>query len=414
MRILFLHQSFQSRKDGGSGRGNDFARRLAERGHAVTCLAGTFNYLTAMVPAEFKGRLSVRERLDGYDVLRAWTYEGYHKSFGHRLLTLLSFMVTSLLVGMREPRPHVIAPCTPPFFLGITGYILSVWHRAALVYEVRDLWSEVAFQLGIVKNRGVIWTVRRLERFLYARSQFVVINSPGFIEPLKAIGVPASRIRLIPNGVDLEEFRPMPDARDRVRREHGWDEHFVVMYAGSIGMANGLKLMLDAAMLMRDEPSVRFVLVGDGQQRAELEALARERALSNVQFTGAVPKQRVPELLAAADAGVASLLDIPLFRTTYPNKVFDYMACGKPTLIAIDGVIRDVIDRSKGGVFVPPQDPQALAEGVRWLRAHPEEASAMGTRALAYVREHFDRRNAEVLMANVIDEVTSARTVRQT
>ena len=408
MRILFLHQSFQSLKDGGSGRGNDFARRLAERGHAVTCLAGTFNYLTAKVPPEFKGRLSVRERLDGYEVVRAWTYEGYHKSFAHRVLTLLSFMLTSIIVGIREPRPDVIAPCTPPFFLGITGYVLSLWHRALLVYEVRDLWSEVAFQLGIVKNRGVIWAVRRLERFLYSRSRFLVINSPGFIEPLEAMGVPSSRIRLIPNGVDLEEFRPLPEVRARVRSENRWDGKFIVMYAGSIGMANGLSMMLEAAALMRGESDVLFVLVGDGQQRAVLEAVARERQLENVKFVGAVPKQRIPELLAGADAGVATLLDIPLFRTTYPNKVFDYMACAKPTLIAIDGVIRDVIDQSRGGLFVPPQDAQALADGVRWLRDNPEEASAMGTRALGYVREHFDRRNAEVQMADLMDELATA------
>ncbi len=408
MRILFLHQSFQSLKDGGSGRGNDFARRLSERRHAVTCLAGTFNYLTATVPPEFKGRLSVRERLDGYEVVRAWTYEGYHKSFGHRVLTLLSFMLTSIVVGIREQRPDVIAPCTPPFFLGITGYVLSLWHRAPMVYEVRDLWSEVAFQLGIVKNRWVIWAVRRLERFLYSRSRYVVINSPGFIEPLQAMGVPPSRIRLIPNGVDLEQFRPIPEARERVRSENRWEGKFVVMYAGSIGMANGLSLMLDAAELMRDESEILFVLVGDGQQRAELESSARARQLENVQFLGAVPKQRIPELLAGADAGVATLLNIPLFRTTYPNKVFDYMACGRPTIIAIDGVIRDVIDKSRGGLFVPPQDSRALADGVRWLRDNPQEANAMGLRALTYVRKHFDRRNAEILMADLMDELNAS------
>jgi glycosyltransferase involved in cell wall biosynthesis len=376
-------------------------------------MAGTFNYLTAEVPAEFRGRFTVREQLDGYEVLRSWTYAGYHKGFGHRVITLLSFMVTSLLAGIREPRPDVIAPCTPPFFLGITGYLLSVWHRAPLVYEVRDLWSEVAFELGIVKNRWIIWGVRRLERFLYSRSRFMVINSPGFIKPLEAMGVPPERIRLVPNGVDLSEFRPMPDARDRVRRTHGWEGKFVVMYAGSLGMANGLTMILNAAERMRDEPEVLFVLVGDGQLRSELEADARARGLHNVVFTGAVPKQRVPEMLSGADAGLATLLNTPLFRTVFPNKVFDYMACGKPTLIAIDGVIRDVIDKSQGGVFVPPQDDVALVEGVRWLRDNPDEASAMGARAVSYVREHFDRRNAEVLMAELIGEVRDTPALRR-
>lgn len=408
MKVLFVHQSFLTQKDGGSGRGNDFARRLVERGHRVVCLAGTYNYLTGKVLPEFRGRLSVHEEVDGYTVLRTWMYAGYHHGFFARIVSFVSFMITSLLGGMRERRVSVVVPCTPPFFLGITGYLLAVWHRAELIYEVRDLWSEVAFELGIVKNRWIIGAVRRLERFLYSRSRYIVVNSPGFIEPLMAIGVPADRIKLIPNGVDLEQFRPMPEVRNRMRAEHGWAGKFVVLYAGSLGLANSLETVLEAAAIMRDEPDVLFVFVGDGQRRQELEEYANRLLLTNVRFTGAVAKQRIPEMLAGSDAGVATLLDTPLFRTTYPNKVFDYMACAKPTLIGIDGVIREVIDASQGGVFVKPQDPESLAEGVRRLHANPEEARAMGDRALAYVTKHFDRRQAEVSMAELVESAAKA------
>ena len=404
MRVLFVHQSFQTLKDGGSGRANDFARRLIERGHDVVCLAGTFNYLTGEVPSSFRGRFSIREQVDGYEVLRTWTYDGYHRTFASRVVTFLSFMASSLIAGMQERRVNLVAPCTPPFFLGITGYLLSIWHRAPLVYEVRDLWSEVAFQLGIVKNPMIIAAVRKLERFLYARSRYVVVNSPGFIEPLKAIGVPAEKIKLIPNGVDLDEFRPMPEARDRVRAEFDFGARYVVMYTGSLGLANSLETIIEAAALLREDPQVLFVFVGDGQRRAHLEATVREKGLDNVMFTGSVPKQRIAELLAAADVGIATLLDIPLFRTVYPNKVFDYMACGRPTVIAIDGVIRDVIDRSRGGVFATPEDPHAIVAGIQFLRQHPDEARVMGERATGFVREHFDRRAAEVSMAELMEQ----------
>lgn len=409
MRVLFVHQTFSSRKDGGSGRANDFARRLVECGHEVVCLAGTFNYLSGKIPPEFAGKFKVREPVDGYTVLRSWTYDGYHRSFVTRAITFVSFMFTSILAGMGEPRFDVIAPCTPPFFLGVTGYVLSVWHRAPIVYEVRDLWSEVAFQLGIVKNKWVIAAVRRLERFLYTRAEYVVVNSPGFIEPLKAVGVSADRIKLIPNGVDLSEFRPLPEARDRVRAEFGFEGKFIVLYAGSLGLANSVGTLIDTAALMKDDPTVEFVFVGDGQRRRELEAYAQRLGVTNVRFIGAVAKQRIPEILAGADAGVATLLDIPLFRTTYPNKVFDYMACAKPTVLAIDGVIREVIDNSRGGVFVKPEDPAAIAAGVRQLRDDPEEARRMGERAHAYVAKHFDRRQAEVMMSDLIETVVPRR-----
>ena len=405
MRVLFVHQSFSSLKDGGSGRANDFARRLVDSGHEVVCLAGTFNYLSGKIPPQFTGRFKVREQVDGYTVLRSWTYDGYHRSYVSRVITFVSFMLSSILAGMGEPRFDVIAPCTPPFFLGVTGYILSLWHRAPIVYEVRDLWSEVAFQLGIVKNKWVIGAVRALERFLYSRAEYVVVNSPGFIEPLKAAGVRPERIKLIPNGVDLSEFRPLPEARDRVRAEFGFDGKFIVLYAGSLGLANSLETVIEAASLMKDDATVEFVFVGDGQRRRELEAYAGRLGVTNVTFIGAVAKQRIPEILAGSDAGVATLLDIPLFRTTYPNKVFDYMACAKPTVLAIDGVIREVIDNSRGGVFVKPQDPGAIAAGVRKLRDDPEESRRMGERALAYVTEHFDRRRAEVMMSDLIETV---------
>ena len=405
MRVLFLHQGFATRKDAGSGRANDFARCLVEAGHEVICLAGTFDYLTGEIPPAYRGKLFVREHVDGYTVLRTWTYDGYHRSYFHRILSFLSFMVTSLIGGLRLRDIDVVVPCTPPFFLGVTGYLLGRWHRAPIVYEVRDLWSEVAFQLGIVRQPLIISLVRRLERFLYTRAARVVINSPGFTEPLVRSGVERDKIVLIPNGIDLEMFRPMPEARHRVRAELGLQDKFIALYAGSLGLANSLDTVLEAASLLKEQDDIAFVFVGDGKDRALLTKRAEELELTNVHFLGPQPKQRVPEFLAAADVGIATLLDLPLFRTTYPNKVFDYMAAARPTLLAIDGVIRDVIDKSGAGLFVAPQNPRALADGVLALRDDPGEARAMGERARAYVEQHFDRRAAESQMRDCITDV---------
>lgn len=409
MRVLFLHQGFATRKDAGSGRANDFARALVEAGHEVICLAGTFDYLTGQMPPAYRGKWVVREQVDGYEVLRTWTYEGYHRSYFHRVLSFLSFMLTSLVAGMRLRAIDVVVPCTPPFFLGISGYLLAVRHRATILYEVRDLWSEVAFQLGIVKQPLVVAMVRRLERFLYTRAARVVINSPGFTEPLVASGVPRDKIVLVPNGIDITMFRPMPEARERVRNALGLADKFIALYAGSLGKANSLDTILDAAALLQDERDIAFLLVGDGKDRAILEARAQSLGLTNVHFAGPVAKQCVPEYLAACDAGVATLLDIPLFRTVYPNKVFDYMAAARPTVLAVDGVIREVMERARGGVFVAPQDARALADGVLSLRNDPTEAQAMGERARQYVVQHFDRRAAERRMRDCITDAYGGR-----
>jgi glycosyltransferase involved in cell wall biosynthesis len=178
---------------------------------------------------------------------------------------------------------------------------------------------------------------------------------------------------------------------DRIRKEFGLKGKFVVTYAGAIGLANDLGTILKAAQQLSSQKSVHFLLVGDGKERPTIEANAKSLGLATVTFTGARPKSEMPDILAASNACVATLKDIPMFRTTYPNKVFDYMAAGRPTILAIDGVIRDVIETARGGIFVRPGNSDELANAVKMLSENPTEAQAMGTRARAYVVDHFNR-----------------------
>src|SRR5262249_19159679 len=155
--------------------------------------------------------------------------------------------------------------------------------------------------------------------------------------------VAPAKVSLVANGVDPNMFDPAADGRS-VREEYGLNDNYVVLYAGALGMANDLGTLLDAANQLRDQSDIHFLLAGDGKERVKLEARAAQLALKNVTFTGALPKSRMPEVLAAADVCVALLQNIPMFTTTYPNKVFDYMAAGRPTMLGIDGVIRKVMD----------------------------------------------------------------------
>lgn len=187
-------------------------------------------------------------------------------------------------------------------------------------------------------------------------------------------------------------FDPEADGA-AVRREYGLDGRFVVLYAGAHGPANDLGIVLQAADRLRDRKDIAFILVGDGKEKQNLMRQAQEMALPNVYFIPAQPKSRMPELLAAADAGLAILKDVPVFATTYPNKVFDYMAAGRPTVLAIDGVIREVVEAAEGGVFVPPGDPDALAEAVSDLADDRGRCRRLGRSARAYIEAHFERRD---------------------
>jgi glycosyltransferase involved in cell wall biosynthesis len=185
-------------------------------------------------------------------------------------------------------------------------------------------------------------------------------------------------------------FDPDADGK-RIREQWGLNGQFVVIYAGALGLANDIPTVLRAAASLKERTDVRFVLVGDGKERRNLEVWAKEHQLTNVLFAGSHPKSEMSDILAASDVCLATLKNISMFRTTYPNKVFDYMAAGRPTILGIDGVIRQVVETAQGGVFVPPGDSAALADAVRQLAENRSLAQEMGQAARTYVVEHFNR-----------------------
>jgi len=242
---------------------------------------------------------------------------------------------------------------------------------------------------------------RWLEHFLYGRATHLLVNSPAYQDYLLRRGVPEDKISLIPNGVDVKMFDDTSKG-ESVRNAFGLNGQFVIAYTGALGLANDIPTILRAARYLRGEKHIHFLLVGDGKERVGLKAMAQEWGLTNVTFAGAYPKSEMRNFLAAADVCIATLQDIPMFRTTYPNKVFDYMAARRPTILAIDGVIREVIEAARGGIFVPPGDAVAMAEAIRKLANNPSQARAMGSAARNYVTIHFNR---EVHAASFIDLV---------
>jgi glycosyltransferase involved in cell wall biosynthesis len=282
--------------------------------------------------------------------------------------------------------------------------VASAWaiarlQRVPLVFEVRDLWPAFAVAAGVLRSSILIRLSEGLERFLYRRADHLIANSPGFVPYLRRRGVAESKITLVPNGVDPAMFDPAADGRP-FRTAHGLQQRFVVLYAGAHGLANDLGVVLEAASQLRREAAIVFVLVGDGKEKPGLMRQAEAMGLSNVRFLPPVAKGDIPQVLAAADCGLAILQPLPLFATTYPNKVFDYMAAGRPVLLAIDGVIRQVVEEEKAGLAVPPGDPAALAAAVRRLAGDRVSARRMGELGRSAIERRFDRRRqAELLEA---------------
>jgi glycosyltransferase involved in cell wall biosynthesis len=230
-----------------------------------------------------------------------------------------------------------------------------------------------------------------LEVFLYRRADHLLVNSPAYREIIINKGVSFDKISFISNGVDPEMFDPA-NVGQNVRSEFGLQDKIIVLYAGALGLANDVSTILKAAEITKNERRLHWVFAGDGKERIRLQQEAVNRGLESCTlFTGARPKSDMKHFMGAADICVATLQNIKLFRTTYPNKVFDYMAAGRPTILGIDGVIREVIEAAQGGIFVSPGDPNALAVAVNRLVASPATRRSQGTAARQYVVRHFNR-----------------------
>jgi glycosyltransferase involved in cell wall biosynthesis len=410
IHTVLLHQAFASKDEPGGTRHYELGQRLVAEGQQFTVITSDISYSTGkrLVPQ----RAFVTEGWeDGIRILRTYTFSSPNRSYSARILSFFSFMATSILVGFRAGRPDVVMGTTPPIFQAVSAWLLSVLRRRPFLLEVRDLWPEFAIDIGLLKNPVLIGIARWVESFLYRHADHLLVNSPAYRDYLINKGIDPGKITFIANGVDPEMFDPLERALD-FRRQNGVEDKFVVTYAGALGMANNIDLLLEAAVKIGGRSDIHILIVGDGKERERLEAILTQRGLKNVTFTGAYPKSQMHLVLAASDACVAILRNIKMFRTTYPNKVFDYMAAGRPTILAIDGVIREVVEAANGGIFVQPGNAALLAAAITDLADQPELARTMGLNARRYVVQHFDRNVHAREFTELISRVASASPAR--
>ena len=389
LRILLIHSAFASPSDGGGTRHYEFACKALADGHAFTVVASDLSYLSG-TPVVKRSGLYAEQDIEGLRVLRAYAHPALHRGFIWRVFSFGTFVASSFLTALATNSVDLIMGTSPPIFQAFSSWAVAFLRRRPFLLEIRDLWPEFAIDMGVLTDPALIFFSRRLERFLYARSTHILVNSPAYRDYLIAHGVAPLKITLIPNGVDPAMFDPQSSG-EQIRNKWGLEGKFVLSYAGALGMANDLPTLLRAADRLRGRQNLAYLIAGDGKERSNLEAETARCGLKNVIFTGKLGKSEVAEVLAASDACIAILKNIPMFRTTYPNKVFDYMAAGRPTLLAIDGVIRAVVEESGSGMFVPPGDEAALADAILELAENPSQAREMGLRGREYVIRCFNR-----------------------
>lgn len=416
MHILVFHQYYLMPGEAGGSRFNAFARLWRQAGHRVSVIAGNLSIATGKVPAAYRGKLVVRERdPDGVEVWRCAVDEDYSKSYLGRMKSFAGFTALATLTSLRVARPDVVIATSPPLTLAAAGLAAARWHRVPWVFEVRDLWPESAVTTGVLAaNSPITRGLYALERWAYARADRINVLTPAFRDDISKRGLaPDGRIVFVPNGADLDAFSPgAPDAA--LRQELGWGDRFVVLYAGAHGRANALHQLVDAAEALRDRSDILLATVGGGTELESLRLRTQERGLSNLLWHGPVPKGEMPRYIRAADAGAAVLQNNPTFRTVYPNKVFDYMACERPVVLAIDGVARELVcEDARAGVYVEPENGAALAEAIAQLADHPERCAAMARQGRTWVEAHASRERLADRYLDVLEELVAKAHKRQ-
>ena len=383
MHVLFLTDNYPPETNAPATRVHEHAKRWVRAGHRVTVVTGAPNFPHGRVHPGYRNRWLAREELDGVRVLRVKTFVHPNHGFLLRTLDHLSFGVAGFLGGLLPRRPDVVVATSPQLLTAVAGWALAAVRRRPFVFELRDLWPASIAEVGALRPGLLLRLLERLELFLYRRAALVVAVTEAFRRDLVARGIPAGKVRVVTNGVDPEAIRPL-ERDPTLARELDVEGAFVVGYLGTLGLAHGLRNVLEAAELLRDEPRARFLLVGDGAERDALAAELARRQLPNVRLHPTRPKADVPRLWSLCDLALVHLRDAPLFATVLPSKLFEALGAGVPILLAAPpGEASGLVERTASGTCVPPADPAALAAAVRAALAEPERLRRQRAAALA-------------------------------
>jgi glycosyltransferase involved in cell wall biosynthesis len=405
MRILLLSQYYPPETGATGIRAETFAKGLAEAGHEVTVVAEIPNHPAGVVPPEWRGRIFDRRRENGFEVIRVRVYATQKKSFWRRMAFYGSYALLSIAASLTlwRRKPDVILATSPPLFVAAAAAVVGKLMRRPRVMDVRDIWPDVALALGELQMGRVFDLAKRMERWLYRDASAVTAVTRPFVSHIESNG--ASRVLHVPNGTLPEVFDPERQL-DAVTETVRGPAQFVVGYTGNHGIAQGLGVIPPAARAMQPD-GVRFFLLGEGAAKATL----REQAggLSSVVLHQEVPLADVAPYINACDAMLAPLRKLEMMAEFIPSKIFDYMCCGKPVIVMVDGEARRIVEDADCGIYVPAEDEAALVAAITELRNDPDRAAEMARNGREFVLANYVRGDQVSRLEDLLAEAARSR-----
>jgi glycosyltransferase involved in cell wall biosynthesis len=383
VRILFLTENFPPEVNAAATRVHERSVYWIKWGHEVTVLTSAPNFPEGKLFPGYANRWRRREVVDGIEVIRVKTYMSANQGVALRTLDFLSFMASAYVQGLFARRPDLVVATSPQFFAAVGGWALAATRRLPFVFELGDLWPRSIIDVGALPDSRAMRALERLELFLYRRSARIVALTRTFKDDLVRRGIPATKIDVVFNGVDLPRYSPRP--RDEaLAAEWGVAGRFTIGYVGTHGMAHDLGNAVAAAERL---PDVAFLFVGAGAERDKL--IERARCVPNAVFAPRQAKERMPAVWSLCDIALVHLKDSPAFGEVIPSKIFEAMGMGLPILlVAPDGEARRVIEADGAGLWVPAGKPEALAAAVCRLRDDAALRGRLAAASLAAAPRH--------------------------
>lgn len=403
LRILYLSQYFPPEMGAPSARVFELSRRWVKNGAIVTVLTGFPNHPTGIIPDEYKGYRFLQEEKDSINIIRTYVYATPNKGFFKRIISYISFAVSSIVLGTRKSgKQDLIIATSPQFFVGIAGYIISRLKRIPFIFEIRDLWPESIVQLGLLKNRVIIKILEWIELFLYKKAAHIISVTDSYVEFLVKKGINRNKISIIKNGVDLDLFQ-LKGNQEALKKKYNLENKIVVSYIGTLGMSHALDKVCETAQFFEDQ-NVEFLLVGEGAEKQNLKNIINHTHIKNVKFVDQIPKEKLPEYYELSDIILVTLKALPLFKKVIPSKIFEIMSMGRPIVLGVDGEARNIVEDAEAGIFSKPEDVLDLREKITFMLDNKKRAH-YGNNGRKYVEQFYDRNKLADDYLNILKEI---------
>ncbi|RMF26217.1 MAG: colanic acid biosynthesis glycosyltransferase WcaI [Cyanobacteria bacterium J083] len=389
MKILIYSYNYYPEPIGIAPLMTELAEGLAKRGHEVRVLTAMPWYPQRRIYPAYRGKIYCTEERNGVKIQRSFVWTRRQAGFRNRALFEISFMVLSFFQGLGW-RPDVIFLTVPGLPVALPATLLAKIFRRPIVLNLQDILPDAAVHVGLISNPKLIKIFSRLEKFAYANATKISVISDGFTENITAKGVPIDKIVEIPNWVDVDFIKPIVKPDNYFRLEHNLTDKFVVLYSGNIALTQGLETVIQAATYLTDFPEIAIVIVGENNALQRLDEYCQRVGANNVKLVPFQPREKLPEMLSAADVGLvvqkSNVLDFNM-----PSKIQVLLASGRAIIASVPatGTAARAITKSQAGLVTPAENPQALAEAIIKLYQQPELVKSLGVKGRKYAEEHY-------------------------